>query len=150
MSLLAGGFAPQIQELFGSGLTPRAGHLYARNETSSTISSATRTAGSGFLTTSSQSSSTATGVVVNMFLDSIDEDMEIAGSIVEVCAGTTVYALRCTAAPTSGGSQFDMPGLGGSQNLLAACAPDAPVSGTSLHMYQSLSTMFEEWMVTYN
>lgn len=38
---------------------------------------------------------------VNMFIDGASPEMKYAASIVDVCADTTTFALRCTAGPST-------------------------------------------------
>lgn len=38
---------------------------------------------------------------VNMFIDGVSPRMKYAASIVDVCAGTTTFALQCTSGPSS-------------------------------------------------
>lgn len=38
---------------------------------------------------------------VNMFIDGVSPRMQYAASIVDVCAGTTTFALQCTSGPSS-------------------------------------------------
>lgn len=57
---------------------------------------------------------TARGDTVNMFVDSLYDDVEFAASVVTACVDQTVYAIQCTSAPSSIGTK--------------TCGPNGPVS----------------------
>ncbi|KAK1828714.1 hypothetical protein QBC39DRAFT_264588 [Podospora conica] len=46
-------------------------------------------------------SNDSTVPIVNMFVDGVSSENEYAASIIDVCAGATTFALRCTAGPVS-------------------------------------------------
>jgi hypothetical protein len=70
---------------------------------------------------------TARGNTVNLFMDSASEEIEFAASIVSVCVDRTVYAIQCTKAPASIGTDC---GPGGQQVSF-----NSPPISTSLTQY---------------
>lgn len=57
------------------------------------------------------------GDTVNMFVDSLYDDVEFAASIITACVDQTVYAIQCTSAPSSIGTE--------------SCGPNGIVSSSS-------------------
>lgn len=106
---LGAAHAPSLGDWFNPGLTPRVVDqdrapypiLHARNVSTKLDS-------------------------VNMFVDSLYDDVEYAASIVTACADRTVYALQCTSAPASVG-------------LGSNCGPNGIVSFNSLPISASLN-----------
>ncbi|KFY64905.1 hypothetical protein V496_02935 [Pseudogymnoascus sp. VKM F-4515 (FW-2607)] len=95
--------APALGDWINSGLTPRAVDRYL--------------APHPILNARNASTTPATpGNSVNMFIDSLFEDVEFAGSIVTACADQTVFAIRCTSAAESL-----------SNSVGSDCGPNGPV-----------------------
>ncbi|OBT73101.1 hypothetical protein VF21_07620 [Pseudogymnoascus sp. 05NY08] len=63
---------------------------------------------------------TPRGKTVNLFMDSESEEIEFAASIVSVCVDRTVYAIQCTKAPASIGTDC---GPGGQEILTVTEGP---------------------------
>lgn len=107
--------APALGDWINSGLAPRAVDQYLEPYP--------------VLNARNASTTPATpGNSVNMFIDSLYEDVEFAGSIVTACADQTVFAMRCTSAAES---------LSNSVGL--DCGPNGSVSFTSLAISASLN-----------
>ncbi|OBT65066.1 hypothetical protein VE03_05264 [Pseudogymnoascus sp. 23342-1-I1] len=80
--------APALGDWINSGLTPRAADQYL--------------APYPVLNARNASTTPATpGNSVNIFMDSLYDDVEFAASIITVCSDQTVFAIQCTSAPAS-------------------------------------------------